>query len=162
VYIPFTLRKSQRSFRESKSAFWEQGGFKERYTLMVFGSFAVRPTAPTNCFLLLPKLHTSKITNASVLTASHTSIFGHCGVIGKLVPDINSTFRTKSKLGINSRYGVIATDYLKLLKDSNLNISIDWNTCQHPLNLKGTIVNLRWRPTCSMLKILPQQNFELN
>jgi hypothetical protein len=129
---------------------------------MVFSSFAVRPSAPTGCFLLLPKLHTSKIINASVLTVSRTSIFGHCGVIGKFVPDINSTFRTKSELGINSRCGVIAKDYQELLKNSNLNISIDWNTCQHPLNLKGMIVNLRWRPTCSMLKILPQQDFELN
>ena len=42
------------------------------------------------------------------------------------MPDINSTFRTKSELGINSRYGVIATDYLELLKNSNLNISMDW------------------------------------
>jgi hypothetical protein len=142
--------------------FGSRGVFKERYTLMVFSSFAVRPTAPTNYFLLFLKLHTSKITSASVLTASYTSIFGYCGVISKFVPDINSTFRTKSELGINSRYGVIAKDYLVLLKDSNLNISIDWNICQHPLNLKWMIINLRWRLTCSMLKILPQQNSELN
>jgi hypothetical protein len=117
VHMPFTLRKSQRSFCGSKSAFWKQGGI---------------------------------------------NIFGHYGVISKFVPDINPTFRTKSELGTNSRYGFIATDYLELLKDSNLNISIDWNTCQHPLNLKGMIVNLRWRPTCSMLGILPQKDFELN